>query len=318
MSKNKKYSFLEAAKLVLLEEKKPLYPITLFEKAGKYGITSKGKTPESSMRARISSDIREKGFNSIFMRVGPNRFSLREFGLKQYIAQPFIKEIPDEIVTCVTQNALQKIRRTFGFSRSFKPLLKLVSDIDNLFFFERKKAEETNDHKQLVSYVLLTTNDQKILTYTRGRYSSAHKMLQGSRCLGFGGHVQDIDLSDIFGKRDGGVSATAEREIREELKGIVPQNMKIIGFINDDSSPEGVKHIALVLHGTLPKDFSSNQISKELSVKDLRLMSEKELWNRYHEFEFWSQLLIKNLYKESAPKNLTTIRPIKRNPNSMS
>ena len=69
-------TFLEIAERILRDSIKPLTPDEIYKKAIELDLLySKGKTPEFSMKARISTDIRINGFNSIFMRVGPNRFS---------------------------------------------------------------------------------------------------------------------------------------------------------------------------------------------------------------------------------------------------
>lgn len=260
------------------------------------------------MKARISTDIRENGFDSKFMRVGPNRFALREFGLKEFISLPFKKKIPDEIITCLEQNKLGKIRGYFGFSKDTNILKSILSN-DNLSFIKRKEVELNFNYKQLISYVLLSNNSSEILTYKRGAYSNAADMLKGSTCLGFGGHVQEIDSLNIFSKGYAGVYDTAEREVFEELKGIMPLKLEIIGYINDDSSPEGVKHLGIVLKGTIPDSFNIKVIGKELSVNGLKFMTISELWNHFYEFEFWSQLLIRKFFKSFLVNNPVVIKP---------
>ena len=89
-----KKTFLEVAEEIIRESKKPLKPDEIIRFALESGrLTSTGKTPAFSMKARISTEIRKNGFNSKFMRFGPNRFALREFGLKEHISQPFKKSI---------------------------------------------------------------------------------------------------------------------------------------------------------------------------------------------------------------------------------
>lgn len=289
-------TFLEAAEEVLLRKRKPMKPDEIFNCAKEEGlIFSKGKTPELSMKARISTDIRKKGFLSKFMRTGLNKFALREFGMKEYIAQPFKKSVPKEIITCIHKSQLEKTQRIFGFSRNLDLLENLLNS-EKLSFIDRKTAETTTDYKQLISYVMLLNEKEEILTYRRGVYSNAHEMLRGSVCLGFGGHVQDIDTTNMFTKGWAGVYETAEREVHEELKGFKPENLELIGFINDNSSPEGLKHLGVVLKGILPNKFKLSDFGKELSINDLQFMSSEELWQKYYQFEFWSQLLIKKKF----------------------
>lgn len=306
-------TFIEIAELILKETKRPLKSDEIVLYASNNGLlVSKGKTPAFSMKARISTDIRENGFDSKFMRVGPNRYALREFGLKEHLSLPFKKKIPDETITCLEQNKLGKISGYFGISTNTS-LLKSILANTNLSFIKRIEAESNNNFKQLISYVLLSNNKSEILTYKRGAYSNAADMLKGSTCLGFGGHVQEMDTLNIFSKGYAGVYDTAEREVFEELKGVLPTTLEIIGYINDDSSPEGVKHLGIVLKGCIPDSFNIKEIGKELSVNGLKFMTANELWDHFYDFEFWSQLLIRKLFKSSLLNNPVVIKPTKFN-----
>lgn len=314
----KKKTFLEVAEIVLREAKKPLKPNEIYEYAVETGrLFSKGRTPAFSMKARISTEIRKNGFDSKFMRFGPNRFALREFGLKEHISQPFKKSIPKEVITCISQTKLYSIRKGFGFFTETKELISILSDESNFTFIERKDAENNTDYKQLISYVLLTNQKNEILTYKRGSYSNAHSMIKGSTCLGFGGHVQQLDTSaptrKLFSKGLGGVFDTAEREVGEELKGILPENLEIVGYINDDSSPEGVKHLGVVLIGTIPERFDIKQIATELSVNGLKFMTVQQLWEHFYEFEFWSHLIIRKFYNSFLNISPVVIKPSRFN-----
>jgi len=309
-----KKTFLEIAEEILREAKKPLKPDEIFRFAVESGrLISNGKTPAFSMKARISTEIRKNGFDSKFMRYGPNRFALREFGLKEHISQPFKKSIPKEIITCIEQSKLASIKTNFGFITDINELSNILSNEKNFTFLERKNAEVNKNYKQLISYVLLTNSDGNVLTYKRGSYSNAHSMIKGSTCLGFGGHVQDMDSRKLFTVGFGGVYDTAEREVSEELKGVIPENLEIIGYINDDSSPEGVKHLGVVLRGTIPDSFNIKQVAKELSVNGVTFMSVEQLWEHFYEFEFWSHLIIRKLYHDSLTINPVVIKPTKFN-----
>ena len=81
------------------------------------------------------------------------------------------------------------------------------------------------------------------------------------------------------------------------------------GVINDFSSLEGMKHIALVLDGHLTQDFVESVNYSERSINDVRLASPLEVWSQYHDFEFWSQLLINAYWPNLRPPNICTIRP---------
>ena len=106
----------------------------------------------------------------------------------------------------------------------------------------RTDAESTDDHKQIVTYVLVT-HGVKVLSFRRGTFNRAAAFLRGSLCIGFGGHVADSDLT-IFSVADAGVVANAARELGEE---VVPaggrrprsEDLRVVGVINDDSTEVG-------------------------------------------------------------------------------
>ena len=78
MSRKGTMTFLEAAKAILEEMKVPMHFKKITELAIQRGILrSKGKTPEWTMGARLSVDIKHKGADSDFIRVDSGRYGLR-------------------------------------------------------------------------------------------------------------------------------------------------------------------------------------------------------------------------------------------------
>jgi hypothetical protein len=73
-------TFLEAAYRVLEEMKVPMHFKKITEMAVQKGyLRSRGKTPEWTMGARISVDIKNKGAASEFLRVDSGRYGLRRW-----------------------------------------------------------------------------------------------------------------------------------------------------------------------------------------------------------------------------------------------
>ena len=261
------------------------------------------------MRARLSSDVRAKGFESVFQRVGPNRFALRKWELPEYFAPPFKKALPRETVVCVPQEAVALSGCGLGIRRDWGSVRDVLSRGDTLTFQERRIAEEREDVRQLVVYAILRDCEGRVLTYRRGQYSSAPALIRGFRCLGFGGHVLREDVENLFGMDDSGMMHATYREVAEELDGTLVKNLEPVGVVCDDSSPEGVRHLGIVLEGELPRDFDEGRSSRERAVNDLRLMSPEQSWQRFHEFEFWSQLVLKELFSEHSVPMTTVVRP---------
>jgi predicted NUDIX family phosphoesterase/adenylate kinase family enzyme len=246
------------------------------------------------MRARLSEDIRDLGYASRFQRVGPNRFALRAWRLPEYVRPPIERH---ELTACIKQDDIDNLGRFFGFSRHCAPYAKHVSDRRNIHFVERTEAESRDDLKQLISYVMLRDSQGNVLTYRRGAHSTAARFLVGSYCVGFGGHVVEEDVHSLFGFRDGGIINCAYREVGEELRGLSPRDLELVGVINDDSSPNGLRHFAFVFSGHLPGAFKNKEQRHEAAIADLDLLSPRDLWERYHELEFWSQLLVANFFE---------------------
>lgn len=78
------YSFKKAAKLILEEKGKPMSASEITDIAiQRKLIRTKGKTPERTMGARIYTDIKRKGNNSVFYKVDRGRFGLRRWKEKE-------------------------------------------------------------------------------------------------------------------------------------------------------------------------------------------------------------------------------------------
>ena len=315
--------FLQAAYRVLDAERKPLNASVIVELAMRRGhLHTRGKTPAHTMRARLSDDIRRLGAESAFLRMGPNRFSLREWGsLNEYHAQPFRKSIPNEIVVCVPGTVQQRFASdTFGYAPAPEELIAYLSQPSNLTFLERRVAETTSKFKQLVAYVWLETAEGLVLTYTRGKYSAAHPTLMlGKSSVGFGGHVLQQDVTggeasfDAFYIQNADyLKRAAAREISEELKGAQMSSLQTVGVIWDDSSFEGQKHIGVVLKGQLLASVDTSFRYRERSINAVRPVTLPEAWDTYHNMEFWSQLILRAFGENHAPEDQSMIVPAKR------
>ena len=261
------------------------------------------------MRARLSSDLRAKGYDSLFQRVGPNRFALRAWELPEYVAPPFQKRLPQETVVCVPQTLIPAGGPDLGIWRDWQAVHRVLTRRRNLLSQPRAIAEARDDIRQLVVYAVLRDARGRLLTYRRGRYSSAPQLIRGARCLGFGGHVLQPDADNLFGLHDGGVTQAVYREIAEELDGIVPTRVDIVGVICDASSPEGFRHLGILMDGRLPPDYAEDRNSRERAVNDLRFLSPRDSWKRFHEFEFWSQLVLKELFPDWRMEVASVVRP---------
>jgi predicted NUDIX family phosphoesterase len=127
---------------------------------------------------------------------------------------------------------------------------------------ERGKAEVSDAFKQVITYVMVTRGGS-VLAYRRGSFNRVEHFLRGSDCVGFGGHVTAEDIT-LLSQADQGILSGAVRELREELE--LPAEdlrrlnagigLEIVGLLNDDSSPVGRRHFAVLLRYEVSDDAS--------------------------------------------------------------
>ncbi len=311
--------YLQVAKEVLEHFGFPLYSYDITRYALENNLLkTEGITPWHTMRARLSEHIKNYGDNAAFKRVGANKFALKSWdNVNTYISKPFTKN-NREIVVCLKQSSINRTRRFFGLNKNFQPYFDLLKNEDNIVVCYREEADSRKDIKQLISYVVLKDYKGRILTYRRGMYSKLEDFLKNVLCIGFGGHVIYNDTIPLFQKIEDGIINSAKREIFEELKGIIPSNLEFVAVINDDSSNIGLRHFAFILKADLPKNFKLEKAISELSINKLEFMREDQIWEKYYEMEFWSQLICKNFYSESwnyKPVYLTSkLNRVKKGP----
>jgi predicted NUDIX family phosphoesterase len=284
--------FLQAAEEALRRIGRPISVQRILQYAVEHGLLhTGGKTPKNTLRARLSEHIRSHGTDSVFVRVGPNRFGLRERDEELYVAPRFVKTLREETVVCVPQRLVDEIGRPFGFVNDVEAFRHALEDEHQVTTLTRVEADRRDDLKQLIAYVVLEAPDGRVLTYERGMYSNAADFLKGVRCIGFGGHVSGRDL-DLFTRDTAGAMSAAQREIAEELKmdSALDGPFELVGLINDDSSTVGHHRLAVVYRAMLPDGFNVVR-PKERSVRQLELVHPEWVWQRFHELEFWSQLL---------------------------
>lgn len=299
--------YLKAAEQVLRHHRVALTVKDILHKCvDEENLKTNGSTPVNTMRARLAEHIKLFKEDSVFVRVGPNKIALREWGEDiKYISKPLEKNRSKEFVICIKQDVLDKHNRFLGFNSQFKSILSELKRSENIEIVNRLEATRRIDLKQLVSYVLLEDKDGNILSYVRGSYGQKESLLKGVLCIGFGGHVNALDYYNVFSQFDAGISSSAYREIYEEVKGLIIPEIKLLGIINDDTSSLGHNHLAFVFSGKLPTDFEIQKFAKEKAISKLKLLSPELLWKRFHELEFWSQLVLKKLYKR--PKSVPPV-----------
>ena len=149
MSRKGTMTFLGAAKAILEEMKVPMHFKKITELAIQRGILrSSGKTPEWTMGARISVDIKHKGADSDFIRVDSGRYGLRRWkrgrsavaGLDNSLGGPrywLVCAEPQNFVADLENNSFD----TIGVKQRMLRTLEKLSPGDKVVVYIKRQAQ---------------------------------------------------------------------------------------------------------------------------------------------------------------------------------
>ncbi|HXJ15540.1 MAG TPA: HTH domain-containing protein [Candidatus Limnocylindrales bacterium] len=307
--------FLDIAETVLRTSGKPLKPKEIVDLARDGGLFSDklaGKTPEQTMKAKVSVDIRQKGAASRFVRTAPNTFFLRELLSDPSQVYDAIRQVPRglrERILAFPSTVLDSVGRFQGIDRTWRPFLGRTLKEGMCQSYPRLAAEQREDLKQLLTYVIVT-NGNHVLCFRRGTFNRVEDYLRGSLCIGFGGHVSELDQT-LFNIEDYErlILDSTARELSEEL--MLPEadrqrlaaggGLRILGLLNDDSSATGRKHLAVVLKYEVTNSFEwSSPRRGEKSITQLTWLNVERLGRGLREFEYWSQLCLVEFFRKAV------------------
>jgi predicted NUDIX family phosphoesterase len=152
-------------------------------------------------------------------------------------------------------------------------------------FRPRAEVEDDPSYQQIIPYVVFRHADHYFLTH-RLRASS-EKRLRKQYSLGIGGHINPGDLMGGDPVLDG-----LKREWREEVVYDGRFEARLIGLLNEDSSPVSKVHLGVVflLDGDSPNIAirETNKLAGELLTLD-------EMRIYYLGMESWSQIVYDRL-----------------------
>lgn len=149
-------------------------------------------------------------------------------------------------------------------------------------FRPRSQVETDPSFKQLIPYVMLRFGSE-IFHYRRGS-SGAEARLRALRSIGIGGHISEEDAVGGDPYLTG-----MKRELEEEVDIRAKFRERLIGFINDDSTPVGSVHLGVVHVFDLD---SKDAASREDALADAGFASLETLIVERGEFETWSQFAL--------------------------
>ena len=153
----------------------------------------------------------------------------------------------------------------------------------------RGDMEEDPSYKQLISYCIITNNDET-LVYKRLE-GGGETRLHGLLSIGVGGHMNDVEAeADIDGK----LRVNAARELEEEvgLSADDVKNIEVHGLINDDGNDVGKVHIGLVLKIDVEKDKVINNEEDTIALEWVK----NDILETMSPYESWSELIIRDAY----------------------
>lgn len=160
------------------------------------------------------------------------------------------------------------------------------------FFMARAKVEDDPSYQQIIPYVVFRHGDRFFLTH-RLRASS-EKRLRKQYSLGLGGHINPGDLEGGDPIQDG-----LKREWEEEVSYDGSFEAKLIGLLNDESSPVSKVHLGVVfvVDGDTP-----NIAIRETDKLAGELLTLDEMRIYYLGMESWSQMVYDRLARGELPR----------------
>lgn len=202
-----------------------------------------------------------------------------------------MKEIKEPVL-CISQEALAEQRiPTTGMGILAFDWGKV--DLDHIALLSRNVCDNPK-HKsvgeyfpQIIPYIVVRNHEGKILTYSRGK--GTEDRLHAFRSIGFGGHIDFVDVFNHPSNLISAIQVGADREIAEELDadGDIYYNVVPNNIIIDYTNGVGKVHVGIMFDITLEEvNTNTNEISDAmwLSVDELKQSSDK--------YENWSKLAI--------------------------
>jgi predicted NUDIX family phosphoesterase len=164
------------------------------------------------------------------------------------------------------------------------------SDLDGLLasvrrhyhFRPRKEVEEDPTEPQIIPYVVFRHEDRYFLTHRLRR--SSERRLRHLYSLGVGGHINPEDVAGAADPIDAGL----RREWDEEVVYSGGFQYRLIGAINDQTTPVGRVHVGLI--------FLVDGDKPEISIREVdklagKLLPLDAMRSYYLDMESWSQLI---------------------------
>jgi predicted NUDIX family phosphoesterase len=188
----------------------------------------------------------------------------------------------DERILGFRASLLDRLGRFQGFSAEIERYFPAI--LRELEVRDRGPAEQDPSFKQLIPYVVFVSSGQ-VFRYVRGKRGSEAR-LHELHSVGVGGHIAAGDVS-LF---EDSYQAGLRRELQEEVE-LPPgeERQRVVGLINDDSTPVGQVHFGVVHLWELPEPRLNRREGKLLRAGFAPL---EQLVGEREKFETWSQFVL--------------------------
>lgn len=198
----------------------------------------------------------------------------------------------EELVFAVPTDELWKLitYKEQGLIKGNSEVLNKV--VQSGVFRKRSVLEEDPSFKQLITYAIIAFNESYCLF--KRRSGQTEKRLHNKFTLGAGGHMNPGILNETGEQY---IINELKRELFEEvrlLNGCLIEDIKFIGFINDDTIPVGRHHIGLSYHIRVT---NKNIVINETDKMTSDWIDKADMAEFYDVMETWSKILFDNYIK---------------------
>lgn len=179
-----------------------------------------------------------------------------------------------------------------GFCDQPNRYLGTLLNAHNTQYLPRDQMEIDPSYKQLIPYCIFQFVDDRgqtsLFQYRRGS-GQGESRLHKKRSIGIGGHVSTLDNDEDAPYRVG-----MKRELEEEVTIDAEYAEELVGLINDDQNEVGQVHLGIVHLFTVSQPIVN---AKESEIVDAGFMPLNELLEQIDDFETWSQICLKALFR---------------------
>ena len=208
-----------------------------------------------------------------------------------------MSEVGSEQVLVVPAELLRRLGYFQGFTGDVERYVGVLLDSAHTSYRPRHEVETDPAYKQLIPYVLFCHDDgsggKTLFQYTRGTKQDESR-LRGRRSVGIGGHIATRDT--VVNGHVNAFSEGMRRELAEEVSIETPYRQQCVGLINDDETPVGQVHLGIVYLFDVERPAV---FARESEIVDGSFQPVQEILRHLDDFEMWSQICLRALFKVS-------------------